>query len=143
MGCSFKKQKRVTIVNAFQNISNKTKRKPDKIWVDQGYEFYNKSFKKWSEVNDIKIYSTHNEGKYVITERFIRTLKNKIYKHMTAVSKNVYFDVLDDIVDNYNNTYHRTIKIKPIDVKSNSYAEYNVNSNEKDPKFQIGDHVRI
>ena len=62
---------------------------------------------------------------------------------MTAVSKNVYFDVLDDIVDKYNSTYHRTIKMKPIDVKSDSYAEYNVDSNDKDPKFKIGDHVRI
>ena len=64
------------------------------------------------------MYSTHNEGKSVVTERFIRTLKNKIYKHMTAISKNVYFDdVLDDVVDKYNNTYHRTIKRTPIDVK--------------------------
>ena len=62
---------------------------------------------------------------------------------MTAVSKNVYFDVLDDIVNKYNNTYHKTIEMKPIDVKSDSYAEYNVDSNDKDPKFKVGDHVRI
>ena len=62
---------------------------------------------------------------------------------MTAISKNVYFDVLDDIVDEYNNTYHRTIKMKPIDVKPDSYAEYNVNSNEKNPKFEVRDYVRI
>ena len=62
---------------------------------------------------------------------------------MRAVSKNVYFDVLNYIVDEYNNTYHKTVKMKPIDVKSNSYAEYNVDSNEKDPKFKIGVHVRI
>ena len=89
------------------------------------------------------MYSTHNEGKSVVTERFIRTLKNKIYKHMTAVSKNVYFDVLNNIVDKYNNTYHKTIKMKPIDVKSDSFAEYNEESNEKDPKFKVNDHVRI
>ena len=89
------------------------------------------------------MYSTYNEGKSVVPERFIRTLKNKIYKQMTAVSKNVYLDVLDDIVDKYNNTYNITIKMKPIDVKSDSYAEYNFNSNEKDSKFQVGDHVRI
>ena len=64
------------------------------------------------------MYSTHNEGKSVVTEKFIRTLKNKIYKHMTAISKNVHFDVLNDIVDEYNNTYHKAIKMKPIDVKS-------------------------
>ena len=89
------------------------------------------------------MYSTHNEGKSVVAERFIRILKNKIYKHMAAVSKNVYFDVLDDIVDKYNNTYHNTIKMKSIDVKSNSYAEYNVDSNAKDSRFKIGNHVRI
>ena len=66
------------------------------------------------------MYSTHNEGISVVAERFIRTLKNKIYKHMTAISKNVYFDVLDDIVDEYNNTYHRTIKMKLIDVREDS-----------------------
>ena len=86
---------------------------------------------------------THIEGKSVGAERFIRTLKHKIYEHMTAVSKNVYFDMLDDIVDKYNNTYHRTIRMKPTDVKSGSYAEYSINSNAKDAKFKIGDHVRI
>ena len=62
---------------------------------------------------------------------------------MTVISKNVYFDVLDDIVNKYNNTVHRTIKMKPIDVTSDSYAEYNEDFNEKDPKFKVGDHVRI
>ena len=68
------------------------------------------------------MYSTHNEGKSVVAERFIRTLRNEIYKHMTAISKNVYFDVLDNIVDEYNNTCHKTIKTKPIDVKDDSFA---------------------
>ena len=89
------------------------------------------------------MYSTYNEGKSVVAERFIKTLKNKIYKYMTAVSKNVYFDVLNYIVDKYYNTFHRTIKIKSIDIKSDSYGEYNVDSNEKDPRFKVGDHVRI
>ena len=89
------------------------------------------------------MYSTYNEGKSVAAERFIIILKNKIYKHMTAFSKNVYFDVLDDIVDEYNSTYHKTIKMKPIDVKSDSFTEYNEESNEKDPKFKVGDHIRI
>ena len=71
------------------------------------------------------MYSTHNEGKSVVAERFMRTLKNKIFKHMAAISKNVNFDVLDVIVKKYNNTVHRAIKIKPIDVTSDSYAEYN------------------
>ena len=64
------------------------------------------------------MYSAHNEGKSVVAKRLIRTLKNKIYKHMTAISKNVYFHVLDDLVKKYNNTYHKTIKMKPIDIKS-------------------------
>ena len=76
------------------------------------------------------MYSTYNEGKFV-AERFIRTLKNKIYKHMTAVWKNVYFDVLDGIVNKYNNPIHRTIKMKPIEVTYNSCAEYNEDSNKK------------
>ena len=78
----------------------------------------------------MEMYSSHNEGKFVVAERFIRTLKNRIYKHMTAVTKNVYFDVLDDIADEYNNTYHKTIKMKPIDAKNDSYTEYNEESND-------------
>ena len=89
------------------------------------------------------MYSTYNEGKSVVAERSIRTLKNKIFKHMAAISKNVYFDVLDDIVNKYNNTVHRTIKMKLIDVTNDSYAEYNENFNKKDPKFKAGDHGRI
>ena len=89
------------------------------------------------------MYSTYNEGKSVVAERFIRNLKNKIFKHMAAISENVYFDVLDDIVDKYNNTVHRTIKMKPIDVTGDSYVEYNEDFHKKDPKFKVDDHVRI
>ena len=70
------------------------------------------------------MYSTYNEGKSVVAERFIRTLKNKIFKHMIAISKNVYFDMLDDIVNKYSTTVHRTLKTKPIDVTDDYYAEY-------------------
>ena len=84
------------------------------------------------------------KGKSVVAERFIRTLKNKIFKHMAAINKSIYFDVLDDIVDKYNNTVHRTIKMKLIEVTSIYYAEYNEDpSNKKNPKFKVGDHVRI
>ena len=138
-----KVKKGITIVNAFQKILDNSKRKPSKIWTDQGSEFYSKSFKNMLQENNITMYSIHNKEKSVIAERFIKSLKNKIYKHLTAISKNVYFDVLNDIVDEYNNTYHTTIKMKPIDVKYDSFAEYNEESNEKDPKFKIGDHVRI
>ena len=138
-----KDKKGVTVVNVFQSILNDSKRKPNKTWVDQGSEFYNKYFKKWLKDNNIEMYSTNNEGKFVFSERSVRTLKNNIYKHMTAVSKNLYFDVLNDIVDEYNNTHHSHIKMKPVDVKSNSYAEYNVDSNAKDAKFKTDNHVRI
>ena len=99
-------------------------RKPNKIWVDKGSKFYNNSFKKWLKDNDIEMYSIHNEGKSVVAERFIRTLKTKIYKYMTSVSKNVYINKLDDIVGEYNSTYHRTIKMKPVDVKDNIYIDF-------------------
>ena len=86
--------------------------------VDKTSEFYNNCFKKWLQDNDIVMYSTHIEGKSVAAERFIRTLKNKIYKYTTSISENVYIDKLDDIVNEYNNAYHRTIKMKLIDVKT-------------------------
>ena len=89
------------------------------------------------------MYSIHNERKAVIAERFIRTLKTKIYKYMTSVSKDVYIDKLDDITNEYNNTYNRTIKMKPVDVKDNTYIDFKEEVNEKDPKFKAGDHVRI
>ena len=89
------------------------------------------------------MYSTHNEGKSVIAERFIKTLKSKIYKYMTLISRNVYIDKLDDIVDEYNNTYHTTIKMKPIDVKDNTYINANKEINKNNPKFKVGDHIRI
>ena len=89
------------------------------------------------------MYSKYNEEKSVVAERFVRTLKNKIFKYMTAISKSVYFDVLNDIVNKYNNAVHRTIKIKPIDVTDDSYAEYNEDSNKKNPKFKFDDYVRI
>ena len=133
-----------SIVNTFQVILNNSERKPNKIWVDQGSEFYKNSFKKWLKDNYISMNSTYNQGKSVVVEGFIRTLKNKsAYKHMTSISKNVYFDVLVDTVDEYNNTYHRTIKMKPIDVGDDFFSEYNEESNEKDLKFKIGHHVRI
>ena len=105
-----KYKRRVGIINAFQSVLNSSTRKPNKIWINQGSEFYNNQFKKWLKDNDISMYSTHNEGKSVVAERFIRTLKNKIYKHMTSISKNVYFDVLDDIVDKYNNMMKNIMK---------------------------------
>ena len=111
--------------------------------MDKGSEFYNASLKKWLQDNDIVMYSTHNDGKSVVAERFIKTLKSKIYKHMTSILKDMYIDKLDDIVDEYNNTYHTTIKVKPIDVKDNTYINTDKEINDKGPKFKVGDHVRI
>ena len=119
------------------------KRKPNETCVDQGSEFYNNTFKDFLKINKIEMYSTYNQGKSVVAERFIGTLRNKIVKHMAAISKNVYFDVLDDIVNNYNNTVHRTIKTKPIDVTDDYYAEYNEDFNKKDPKFKVGYNARV
>ena len=135
-------KKRISIVNAFQKIISEG-RKPNKMWFDQGGEFQIKLFKRFLRINNIEMYQTFNKEKSVVDERFIRTLKNKIFKHMTAISRNIYFHLLDDIVKKCNNTVHRTIKMKPIDVTSNSYAQYNEDSNEKDPKLKVGHHVRI
>ena len=99
--------------------------------------------KSWLEKINIVMDSTHNEGKSVVAERFIRTIKNKIYKPMTSISKNVYIDKLDDIVNEYNNTKHTTTKMKPIDVKDNTYIDFGKEVNDNDPKLKVGDHVRI
>ena len=147
-----KDKKGISIVNAFNKIIKQSNRKPNKIWVDQGSEFYNRVFKKWSSDNDIIIYSVFNEGKSVVAERFIKTLKNKLYKHMTATGKNVYYDVLDDVVNKYNNTKHNTIKMKPKDVKDDTKKSsaiarnkrvYVDEYNKKDSRFNVGDKVRI
>ena len=113
---------------------------------NKGIEFYNRSIKSWSGKNDIEMYSTHNEEKSVIAERFTKTLKNKIKKYMTSISKNAYIDKLDDIVNKHNTTYHSTIKMKPVDVKQLEPCKEIDSSkkiNDEDPKFKIGDTVRI
>ena len=115
-----KDKKGTSIVNAFKKIISEGQRKPNKIWVDQGSEFYNQYFQDFLKIDNIEMHSTYNEGKSVFAERFIRTLKNKIFKHMTTISKNVHIDVLNDIVNRYNNTVHETIKMKPIDVAGDS-----------------------
>ena len=164
MSCSFERSKRCKYCQCFSKIladstdfhSNRKKapqsggrktkgkgRKPNKIWVDRESEFYNNSFKKWLKYNYIEMYSIHNEGKSVVVERLMRTLKTKIYKYMTSVSKNICIDKLGDIVSEYNNTYHRTIKMKPVDVEDNAYINFNKEVNDKGPKFGVGDHLRI
>ena len=105
-----KDKREISIINAFQKIISKG-RKPNKIWFDQGGEFYKKIFKSFLKISNIEMYSTHNKEKSVVAERFIRTLKNQIFNHMTAISKKFYFDVSDDIAEKYINIVHKTIKI--------------------------------
>ena len=143
-----KDKRGISIVNAFQKIISKGgkaesegRRKPNKIWIDQGGKFYNKLFKRFLKIKNIEMYLTYNEGKLVVAERFIRTLKNKIFKHMTAVSKNVYFNVFDDIVNKHNNAVHRTIKIKPINVISDS--DYIVSEYQNTKTFWLKDTCKI
>ena len=99
--------------------------------------------KSWLQKNYIELYSAHNEGKSAVNERFIGTLKNKICKYLTLISKNVYIDKLDDIVNKYNNTYHRTNKMKTVYVKSSTYIDSSKAINDEDHTFEIGDIVRI
>ena len=136
----------VRIDDVFQKILDKSGRKPNKIWeVDFTKEvnFTIIFLKKWLKDNDIEMYSISNEGKSVVAERFIRTLKTRIYKCMTSVSQNMYIDKLDEIVCEYNNTYHRTINMEPVDVKDNTYIGFKKEVNDTDPKFKVGDHARI
>ena len=143
---TLKDKKGISITNAFKKIIKQSNRKPNKIWVDQGGESYNRDFKRWLSSNDIIMYSTFNEGKSVVAERFVRTIKNKLYKHMTATvyyDANVYYDVLDDMVNKYDNTMHNTIKIKPKDVKNDNNRVYIDEHNKKSARYNVGDRVKI
>ena len=115
----FKDKKGITITNAFQKFLDESRLKPNKIWIDKGSKFYNRSVKSWLKNKGIEIYSTHNEGTSAVADRFIRALKNKIYKYITSVSKKMYIGKLDDIVDKYNHKYHSTY-----DVKSSKYIDF-------------------
>ena len=116
---TLKDKKGATITNAFQKVLNEPGRKQNKVCVNKGSEFYKRSMRSWLQDNDIEMYAIYNERKSVIAERFMKTSKNEIYKYLTSISKNAY-------IDKHNNTYHRTIKMKPVDVKSNTYIDFNV-----------------
>ena len=132
-----KNKKGESIVEGFKKIlddsgnAKHSNRKPSQIWVGHASEFYNNKFKSFLKENDIEMYSTFNEGKSVVAERFIKTLKNKIYEHITAIGKNIYFNYLDDIVKKYNNTVHGSIKMKPKDVTDDYFVEYSEETNKK------------
>ena len=134
-----KDKKGITITNSYQKKLDESNRNPNKIWVDKGSKFYNRLMKPWLQDNYIEMYSRNNEWKSVVAERFVRTLKDKIYKYMTPVSKNVYIDKVDDIVYKYINKFHITVDTKPADVKSSTYIDFGIQNNEKDPKLQVGD----
>ena len=138
-----KDKKTIPIANAFQKVLHESNRKPNKIWVDKGSKFCNRSVKSWFEKNTIEMYSIRNEQKSIIAKRFVKTLKDKICKYMTSISTNVQIDKLDDLVNKYLDTYHSKNKMKPVNVKSNTYMNTFKEINNKDPKFKISDIARI
>ena len=140
-----------SVTEAF-DIIKRSKRKPKFLWVDKGTEFYNRTFQKWLRENNIEMYSTHNEGKAVVIERFNRTLKGWMWKYFSEQSTSKYIDVLGDLLDYYNNKKHRTIKMTPQEaslkknepqVYENIYGDKKLMADTSTAKFQIGDKVRI
>ena len=129
-------------VNAFMEIVNEFNRKSDKLWVDQGREFYKNLIQEWLDNNNKLMYSTHNEGKSVIAERVIKTLKAKIDKKMTANDNKSYLSYLNKLVDSYNNTYHHFINKKPINADYLAFTE-KIETNPKAPQLKVNDRVRI
>ncbi|KAL9986004.1 hypothetical protein ACROYT_G000057 [Oculina patagonica] len=145
-----KDKKGASITSAFNNIIINDKRKPEYLWVDKGSEFYNKTFKEWLKQNDIKMYSTFNEGKAVVIERFNRTLKNKMYKQFTIQGNTQYLEMLPILVKEYNNTKHSSIKMTPTEAskeKNQGIVYLNLYGDMEPlsatPKFKVGDKVRI
>ena len=108
MSCFFKRSNKHYNQKYFSKIFRSVK--PNQIWVDKSGEFYNRSLKSWLQDNDVKMYSTYNQGKSVIVGRIVRTLNNKTYKYLILISKNAYIDKLHDIVNEYINTYHSTVE---------------------------------
>ena len=147
--CNFKLNKRIRfllgVINIFSRyalvIPLKDKKEKD-IWVDKDSQFYKRLMKSCLQDN-IEMHSRYSKAKSVAAERFIRTSKNKIYKYMTSILKIVCINKLDDMINRYNNTYHRTIKMKLVDVKSSIYNDFNKKNNKDGPKFKFGDNVRI
>ena len=131
-----------TIHNGFTEIVNKSKGKPNNIWVDQGTEFYNNLMQKLLHDNYIWMYCTCNEGKPIVAERFIRTLKAKIYNEMTGSDNKFDLGYFNKLVHEHNNSYHRSIGKKLID-DYYSVLIGKIESSHKAPKFRVGDKVKI
>ena len=132
-----------TVRNAFQHIVRTSGRIPKKLWVDEGKEFYNNIMKKWLKDMDIKMYSTHNEGKAVVIERFNRTLKTWMWRHFSASSAYVYINILPNLLSRYNNTKHRGIGITPAEASMDVQPVFKKEVPHPTPRFQLGDEVRI
>ena len=138
-----------TVTGAFKTIF-KEGRKPQYLWTDKGKEFYNKHLKEFLDKHKITLYSTENEEKSCVVDRWNRTMKNKMWKMCTANNNTVYWDKLDNLVNEYNNTKHSSIKMTPIEVsnkKNQGTVYFNLYGNLKPlatkPKYKIGDKVRI
>ena len=142
MNIKKKDKKAKTGLHGFIETINESKRKPIELWVDQRREFYNSPLQKWLDSNDILMHSTHNEGKSIVAERFIRTLKGKIYKKMIANDSKSYIGYLNKLVFKYNHTYHLFIGKKPIDADYSALTEQ-IEPNHKALKFKVGDRARI
>ena len=141
----------MTVLNGFKQIVKESDRKPKNIWVDQGKEFYNKNMNEWLKENEINRYSTYGEHKSAVVERFNRTLKTNMWKRFTAENTRNWINMLDKLMTDYNNKYHSTIKMTPVeaskneneeDVTNNNLDKYKINKNKK-PIFKAGDKVRI
>ena len=130
---------------ALKSLIEKTKRKPDKIWSDRGKEFYNKTFLDFLKQNEIQIYSTNSDLKAVFVERFNRTLLDLIKKPMYIEGKACWLNHLETAMEKYNNRVHGTTKMTPFEMVTNTNKIINIkiNKNEKIPKFQVGDYVRV
>ena len=142
-----KDKKGKTVLKALMEIINESNRKANKLWVDLGREFYNELMKEWLKDNAILIYPTHNEDKSVITERFIKTLKSKIYKNMTANDNKSYLPYLNisKLVNQQLHTiytYNHSVNKKPINADYSPFIE-KIGTNPKAPKFKVNDRVRI
>ena len=130
---------------AFKSLIEKAKRQPDKIWSDRGKEFYNKTFLDFLKQNEIQIFSTISDLKAVFVERFNRTLLDLIKEPMYIEGKACWLNHIDAALEKYINRVHGTTKMTPIEMVTNTNKIINIkiNKNEKIPKFQVGDYVRV
>ena len=135
-----KDKKIITVTKAFKEILDEYRRKPNKIWVYNRSEFFNRSMKSWLQDNNMEMYSTHNEEKSVVAERFIRTLKENLQMY-DFNNEECVFDKLADTANKYSNTYHRVIEMKPL--KSTTYIDFNKENNKEDPKLKVHDHLKM